>query len=579
MWVGLVVAWMGLAEASEPEYSFAGRIQHDLRFRILEERDPTGPWYDPPQLMPGINRNQLMLNTKFKVKSGRFRGVSDLDLVMIGYPATLNTLGDLSNRTLLEPYRLEFHGLYVEGRDMLVPGLDLRIGQQKVQFGVGDQFNPTNTFNPNDVEDVLLFGDQMANIMLRADYALGNWTATGVAIPVFKPSLIPSTGPLALASISRLPFYEEELRWRIHSEADLGKQLGYPTVIGDVKIQQPEPSLENMQYGFNIGGFVGMHDVALSYYNGFADVPIAVASHTTQTTDPRCRGRFEQQCIEGELLNNVTLTYPEIQVIGYNMSGEVNPFALFSDKLAPLGYRAEVAVVFPKAYQTTLTQDTINFGLLSQPAGEYDYALETPGGERPVVLDDTPYGKWVLGLDYTLGSAVYLNAQWVHGMLDEFGAGDNLFQDGQVVRGASVDREVPCNVPIPGVPRDETSPIPGEQCVTEILRARMSDLAVIGVDLYFDNGNGLIRLFTITDLTGARYESYDAGKGERVQERYGAFTKNGYSQVLYPMTEYKFGDGFALQTGALIQLGKRYTKFGDPANGGSFVYTQARYAF
>ena len=93
------------------------------------------------------------------------------------------------------------------------------------------------------------------------------------------------------------------------------------------------------------------------------------------------------------------------------------------------------------------------------------------------------------------------------------------------------------------------------------------------------NGNGLIRLFTITDLTGARYESYDAGKGERVQERYGAFTKNGYSQVLYPMTEYKFGDGFALQTGALIQLGKRYTKFGDPANGGSFVYTQARYAF
>ncbi|NCG20413.1 MAG: hypothetical protein GWP91_15500, partial [Rhodobacterales bacterium] len=294
------------ASADEPSVNFGGSVQSDLRFRLFADQDATGPWYAPPDVPPDILRNQNTFNVNVKAKSGDYRGVVDLDFVLMGYPGEFGSLDDLSKRQVVEPHRIETRALYFEARDLFVNGLDLRVGHQIVQFGVGDQFNPTNTFNPNDVEDVLLFGDQMANMMVRADYAMGNWTATGVLIPVFKPSLIPSTGPLALTAIPRLPFYEDELRWRIHSESALGESLGYPTVIGDVIINTPEASLENMQFGFALGGFIGMQDLAFTYYNGFADIPGAVRTHTDQVTGEQCRNDNGTNCINGVLSNTVT---------------------------------------------------------------------------------------------------------------------------------------------------------------------------------------------------------------------------------------------------------------------------------
>ena len=572
-----------VAKAQETEFDFSGRFQNDLRFRILTNRDPVAPWWAPPEAPPDIIRNQNIVNTRMVAKNGRFRGVADLDFVLEGYPLPFETLADLSDRRLHENIRIEADAMYFEGRDLLVKGLDLRLGQQIVQFGVGDQFNPTNNFNPNDVEDVLLFGDQQANIMARLDYAIGpSWTATAVLVPVFKPSLIPITGPLALTELSRLPFQSDELRWRVHSEAQLGREAyGYPTVVGPVNIVLPEPTPGNMQFGFNLGGWVGMHDVAVSYYNGFADVPLATATHTTQEIGEQCKGPKGRYCIDGLLVNEVTLEYPEIQVLGYNMAGEVNPLPFLKD-FVPFGYRAEVAIVFPEKVRTTLTQDELQLGPITQPAGEYDYGLETPDGRRPVILDNTPYPKWTLGLDYTLGKHVYINGQWVHGMLDEFGAGDNLFQQGFSVRDARVTKledGCPYNVPFPGVDRSADDPKPGEQCVTEVLRARQSDLAVIGLDINFASRSGLLRLFTITDLTGIEVEKWDEDAGERVRTRYSGFQRRGYSQVLYPELSWNFGNGLNMAGGALIQLGKKYTKFGDPAAGGSFVYSRAIYSF
>ncbi len=616
------VGWLaGAARAEEPEIDVSGRIQGDLRFRVFAQRaadtvglfgpepDPvrpnkvvgSGSWHSPTNLPPPVVRNQNLLNVQMYAKSGRYRGRVDADFVMTGYPGTLgypgriDQLADLSNRAVLQPSRVEVHALYMEARDVGLDGLDLRIGNQLVQFGVGDQFNPTNVFNPNDVEDVMQFGEQMGNVMVRADYAVGNWTLTGVLIPVFMPSLIPQTGALALTRVSRLPFYEDPLRWRIHSEAELARLQGFPTQVGAVDIQLPEATPENMPFGFNLGGFVGGHDVGVMYYRGFADVPIATANHARQEVfdEPLCRGELRRQCISGKILNDVTLQYPRIQVVGGNFAGEVNPLFFLANAPPPLGYRLEVAVVFPELVRATLTQDEIAFGPLVQPAGEYDYGPETPGdgphGGRPVVLDDTPYAKWVAGLDYTFGKHLMVNGQWVHGMLDELGAGDNLLQprpDGYTVRDGGV-KKVPdgeggwvnqdC-----GLPRlidPDGQPGPGTTCVEEVRRRRLSDLAVIGFDVNFASRAGLLRLFTITDLTGIRYESYDEARGRRVGVDYGPFTRQGRSGVVLAELDWNFGDGFDLAGGLLYQYGQPYTKFGDPATGGSFVFTRARYAF
>ena len=166
---------------------------------------------------------------------------------------------------------------------------------------------------------------------------------------------------------------------------------------------------------------------------------------------------------------------------------------------------------------------------------------------------------------------MYVNGQWVHGMLDELGAGDNLFQEGFAVRdgGVTADAEIgSC-----AIGRD------GTECAFEVLRARQSDLAVVGVDYNFASRAGLLRLFTITDLTGIQTEQYNESKGKRVRTAHGAFSDQGFSAILYPELSYNFGEGLNLAGGALLQLGKTYTKFGDPANGGSFVFTRMKYTF
>jgi len=551
------------AEAQSPEIDFGGMIQSDLRFRVLMDKDDPGPYYSRVEPLPQILRNQNLFKTKVTAKSGDFRGVADVDFVMTGYPYPVDDLQGLTLRQNIEPIRLETHAMYFESRNILTKNLDLRVGQQLVQFGVGDQFNPTNTFNPNDVEDVLLFGDQMANIMGRLDYTFKSWTLTGVLIPIFKPSLIPSSAPIGLSMVERLPFVDDDLRWRVHAEREAGVDFGYPVVVENVVPNYPEPSVKNMQFGFRAGGWVGQQDLAFSYYKGFADIPVAASTHTTQLNEEICRTNGSQ-CVDGLLLNQTQLIYPRIQVAGLNVAGEI-PVLLF-------GYRLEAAMVFPQAQRITLTNDELVFlgGFYTQEAGEYDYGLK--GGKKPLVLEKTPYPKWVAGLDYTIGSHLYVNGQWVHGMLDELGAGDNLLQEGFTVRDGGVDSDAAGTA---GCAFEQD----GEACAWEVLRARQSDLAVIGADYNFASNSGRLRLFTILDLTGVQEEHWNENQEKRVRTTHGAFSKEGFSAVIYPEVAYNFGSGLELMTGTLFNLGKQHTKFGSPEAGGSFFYTRARYAF
>ena len=261
-----------------------------------------------------------------------------MDVVLTGYPASMSDVDDLSYRERIDPHRLEIHSLYIEGRDLL-PGMDLRIGQQLAQWGVGDQFNPTNNANANDVEDRLLFGDQLGNFMVRADYSMFmNWVFTGLVIPVFKPALLPSSGRLGLASVDRLPFWEDESRWRVHAERETAAMLfDTPTVVGTVDPNLPDPSFGNMQYMLRLGGWIGMQDVAVSYYKGFSDVPVATTTHTSQVVGEQCNPADEEDCIQGLLYNTVGLEYVPIQVYGFNMAGEMNPLAGFTSRFIQSG--------------------------------------------------------------------------------------------------------------------------------------------------------------------------------------------------------------------------------------------------
>ncbi len=66
---------------------------------------------------------------------------------------------------------------------------------------------------------------------------------------------------------------------------------------------------------------------------------------------------------------------------------------------------------------------------------------------------------------------------------------------------------------------------------------------------------------------------------QRTMTHYSLFTTQGFSASIFPELDYNFGNGLELGAGALVLLGARTTKFGDPAAGGTEVFTRGRYSF
>lgn len=572
MWLFLVP----LVHAQDLTVDFGGQVQSDIRFALNAKE--TGPFYDRKDAPPSIARDWLFAKGRGRVGFGKFAAKADVDLVFSGIPKQPEGLEGLAQRELIEAFHVEAHALYVEARDLL-PGLDLRVGNQKVLWGVGDQFNPTNMLNPLDLQDPLLFGDRIANNMIRVDWTppVGNqsWSLSGVVVPVFRPAQLPETAGLGVTKTERLPFTNDQLRWLVESEQGVAAEvLGVPTVVDKVNVVLPKADIRNAQFQVRLAGMIGAQDIALSFYRGFADIPQPIANHVRYEAGRQCAAPaapgVDPECINGLMKTDLTVTYPRMDVIGLNMAGEIP----LPGGVPGLGYRLEAAMNFPGEMGMALTQDPLDLPLIPQPGGTYPY----PEGTNNLVLDKRPFAKWTLGLDYSFGSKVYTNMQWVHGFADEWGAGD-FFQPGYSVRASGLG--VPglqalgecVGVGGPGTGN-------GEKCAREVLRPRLGDYLVWGVDYKpLETGQLITRLFTIFDLNGVTISEFDADLGERTMTHKSMFTKDGFSGVLYPEVQYNFGGGFELHGGALIYLGKEWTKFGSPEVGPSMLFTRARYSF
>ena len=547
-----------------------GYIESDIRYRI--ESVSVGGWYDERTLDAGFSRNQNTFKGRMAARMGKARGVADVDFVLLGFPDQLEGFSDLSDRAAVDPYRFEAHSLYVDIRDVGLKGLDLRVGQQLVQWGVGDQFNPTNNLNADDLEDPLRFGDQLANIMLRADYTpIPFWSLSAVLVPIFKPAILPASAELGLAAVDRVPVLDDAVRRRLiaeQSSSALGL-LGYPTIVDGVSTQLPQSNAKNMQWSVRLAGVLANQDLALSYYRGRTDFPVPVANHTHQEIyeESACNPSDEEDCIKGLLLTDLTLAYPKMQVWGLNASGEFDAFGWITPKIHPIGYRMELAWIHPERQDITLTNDEIDFGIIKQEAGEYDYGLGE--GVRPAVVMDKPFFKWTVGLDYSIGRHIYLNLQWVHGLPDEYGAGDWI-TEGWQTRSAGVTSDDGGTLAC-ALAKDGTA------CTSEIRQYRLGDYFVPGIDLTF--GHTALRLFGLFALNPTVSESWSADKEARVSQTYKWSSKEGRSIVFYPELRHNFGNGLELSAGALLLFGENYTKFGDPAAGGSQVFARAHFGF
>lgn len=573
----LSVTFPALAD-DELSINIGGRVQSDLRFRI--ERKGFGDYYDRVELPEGPERNWNTLSLKADASYGRFKAVTQVDFTLDGFSSDISSVGDLYRIDKVEPYWFQVQSLYIDARSIFFDGLDLRVGQQVVSWGVGDQFNPTNTLNSDDLRDPLLFGKQQGNFMVKADYWLSDeWSFSGVMVPVFQPALLPRSAVLAPVAIDRIPFTNQELRWRVESETAASKSslLNTPTTIGSATPLLPEVNFENIQWAYRIAGTIAEQDIALSYYYGRNDFPVPIANHTRLDKTPQCDPNDSTKCISGLLKTDAVLAYPKMHVYGLNAAGEI-PLSWIKEDVHGIGYRLEAGLFIPERVEMKLTQDELDL-LIPQPAGEYDYDDDgRPGGPRPASVDATPFLKWAVGLDYSFGEHLYVNAQWVHGLVDEYGAGD-FFHEGWSVRQSGVTSDEADTVFKCASPLDPNEKKSGERCARELLHPILGDYVVLGFDVKLMNNALLLRLFNILDLSGIVEDKWDPQQEKRVRTHHSPFSEEGFSMVVFPEVNYNFGNGLDLGAGALFQLGKDYTKFGDPAAGGSTVWTRGKFSF
>ena len=400
-----------LQSPSEQILNKSGGKLH-TRFRIISSLH-----YDVDRAEPRkISRNENRVEFYFAYTPNKHvQVVGEVDPVLMGTNQS-RELDDLASQVYIQRFHLESRAAYVALTD-IAPGLDIKVGRQIVVWGTADKFNPTNNINADDLEDRPLFTEPIANQMAVIDYSplrdRDKLYFQGVYIPLFFPALLPPSAAAGLKDpYAETPFANDrELAKITYLQEDyLPKNPKLvPRVFGHVEM--PENKFTNGQFAFKMGSRLGEVDISASYYYGRHDIPLPVQATTTQVhalndpTDPPDGYWFR---------SDVRLIYPKMQVIGLDFATQV-PF------LGNMGLWGEAALIIPEAKQ-------FHIDLPPLPGGGVDV---TPNDDMAnpeafiagPAIKKQPFLKATAGFDYTFGKHVYVQAQYLRGMINEFGAG------------------------------------------------------------------------------------------------------------------------------------------------------------
>lgn len=401
-----------------PTVGYGGKLK--TRFRLLSSvyydvdktasiRGADGVYRSEPRRL-SRNENRLELYVAY-TPNKHVQIVADAEPVLMGV-SMARELDDLATQTMTQRFHMESDAAYIALTD-IAPGLDIKLGRQIVVWGTADKFNPTNNINPDDLEDRPLFTEPIANQMAVVDYApLGDKLyMQGVYVPLFFPALLPPSAALGL----RDPFAEapyanqtEQDKLTYLQETYLPKNPKFiPNVYGHVL--QPENAFKNGQFALKLGSKLGEVDLSASYYYGRHDIPLPQIEGTTMLSALDAKpGPADGYYFRAD----VDLVYPKMQVIGLDFATQL-PF------LGNMGLWGEAGLFIPRAQMLTIDipvpggiDVTPNDGMMNKETSIVGYAVKP-----------TPFIKATAGFDYTFGKHVYVQAQYLRGFINEFGAG------------------------------------------------------------------------------------------------------------------------------------------------------------
>lgn len=438
--VALLLVFTGSAAATK--FDLGGLLESDLRVS-LPGKD-VQPGQDEVRFMRLDNTARMKLQASDGDVAGRFdvaliwRGIHDEDL----------SLDDVRTRERSDPVELESDALYITLSDFLADGVEVRAGRQVVGWGAADRFNPTSVLNPLDLEDPIEFGARVPNEMLVLSYT-APWTVDGDDMTLFDEltftfAFVPMHRPAQYPASAKIIFTDPDLFVQfvdsplLESFVELqkafiekGGEFDYIT-----HVDTPSRALDNAQAAGRLSFTAVGVDFSAMYYTGYSDslqaasvdadlssgLTVELPGATACAPDGRPATCGEvvggligdqdpqdafaalaslldaAESLNGGIPTNIHLVHPEVQVVGFDATTSL-------DFIDGVGVWAEAAMTKHDAQVLTLTAGGKTFEEELVPEGNF--------------------WKVAAGMDYTIVSWWYVNAQYLHGFVDEFGA-DNL---------------------------------------------------------------------------------------------------------------------------------------------------------
>ncbi len=297
----------------------------------------------------------------------------------------LHTVGDSADISNLQPVRIRVTDAWVEGRDLGLDGFDLRVGAQTLRWGTGDRFSPTDRLNPFDLSDPAHFDRRLATPAVHASYYRSPFTVSATWFPFFIPSLM---NQRVIDTIT-----DDEVEDDAHFADEIDGELPDINRIS-TRANIPSQTLFESAVALRAEWASRWADIAAGWYMG--------RDHLPQLSGEVIPENF----FDGETTDLiVNLAYPNIQMFAAE--------ARFPFLESWTGW-VDAALILPSSTEIFITrsrlEDLERLGAIDEAPDE-DVVATTQSGD--------PYVNFLVGVDRSVGTAAYLNFQYLHGFLFE----------------------------------------------------------------------------------------------------------------------------------------------------------------
>ncbi len=289
-------------------------------------------------------------------------------------------VGDTADVLRVQPLSLELPQAWIELREVFVPALDLRLGQQRFAWGVGLGVNPVDVVNPYDLRDPARFDQRLGRPAVTARLHHQQATLELAWLPLFRPARMPAEIDLledaeALFDFSEVGGGDLELG-TLHTRTTFpDDRIGFQSFAARAAVAAP------------------VADLAVVFFHGRDSLP-QVGGTAVLVGFPG-----------GNRVDvGIPVLYPRMTLVGAEVRAPL---------VWELGGWIEAAVTFPERVAVTASRSQLE-ALVGLGAIE-----EVPDPLPETVLQDgQPLPRWVVGVDRLIGR-FSLSLQWIRGLPHE----------------------------------------------------------------------------------------------------------------------------------------------------------------